>query len=290
MLTLNLRLFDGEGGAAGAAGAEGQTSAGNSSTAGASRNSISGAVHTDNGASDKVDKAAKYKELISGEYKEEHNAYVQNLIRQRLKDSDKIKTANASMKKAMQAAAEKYGLNPDDYEGIAKAISTDDAYIEKASKEEGLTPEQFKEIKKLRAESQQLQSLRSEEARRNDFDAKLQAWQAESESVKQIYPDFDLKTEFENRDFVSLLRNGIDVKTAYEVIHKDEIIGGAMAYTAQQVRQNTVDGIRAKGTRPVEGAAGNEPGSVEKIDVHKLTPADRAEYIRRAANGERISF
>lgn len=287
MLTLNLKLFDG---AAGAAATEGQTSAGKSSTAGANNGSISGAVHTDNGTSDKADKAAKYKELISGEYKDEHNAYVQNLIRQRFKDSDKIKTANASMKKAMQAAAEKYGLNPDDYEGIAKAISTDDAYVEKASKEEGLTPEQFKEIKKLRAESQQLQSIRSEEARRNDFDAKLQAWQAESESVKQIYPGFELKTEFQNKDFVSLLRSGIDVKTAYEVIHKDEIIGGAMAYTAQQVRQNTVDGIRSKGARPVEGAAGEEPGSVNKIDVHKLTKEQRADYIRRAASGEKISF
>lgn len=57
---------------------------------------------------------------------------------------------------------------------------------------------------------------------------------------------------------MGLLRSGVDARTAYEVVHKDEIIGGAMQYTAQRVQEKVVNDIRARGMRPPEnGGSGH---------------------------------
>jgi hypothetical protein len=48
---------------------------------------------------------------------------------------------------------------------------------------------------------------------------------------------FDLRTELANPAFENLIKNNVNIQTAYEVIHKDEIITGAMAATAKQVEQ-----------------------------------------------------
>lgn len=87
-----------------------------------------------------------------------------------------------------------------------------------------------------------------------------------------------------------MLRNGIDVKTAYEVVHKDEIIQGAMAVIARNVKEKVTDNIRANGRRATENGISSQAGIVFKTDVNSLTKADREEIDRRVARGERIKF
>jgi hypothetical protein len=99
-----------------------------------------------------------------------------------------------------------------------------------------------------------------------------------------------LKTELQNPQFQRLIRSGIDVKTAFEVIHKDEIIPAAMQYTAKTVEQKVVNNIRANGMRPSENGVTSKSPVEVKSDVSKLTKADRQEIIRRVRQGEKISF
>ena len=80
------------------------------------------------------------------------------------------------------------------------------------------------------------------------------------------------------------------VRTAYEVIHKDEIIPAAMHMTAKTVEQKLTNKIIAGGARPSENGNSSQGASVTKSDVSQLTKADRAEIARRVARGEKISF
>ena len=108
--------------------------------------------------------------------------------------------------------------------------------------------------------------------------------------MKGDYPSFDLGAESQNPQFLAMLRAGVPVQHAYEVVHMDEIKAGVAKLTAKATEKQVVSGIRAKGARPQEnGTAAQSPFTV-KDDVSKLTRKDRAEIARRVARGETISF
>ena len=112
----------------------------------------------------------------------------------------------------------------------------------------------------------------------------------QAESAKAVYPTFDLETEMDNPQFVNLLRNNIDVRTAYEVLHKDEIIPAAMQFAAKTVEQKIAKNIATNGARPNENGMSSQSAAVVKSDVSKLTKYDIDEVARRVARGERVSF
>ena len=118
----------------------------------------------------------------------------------------------------------------------------------------------------------------------------LQKWYSEGEQVKAVYPDFDLGTESKNPQFISMLKAGVPVQHAYEVIHMDEIKAGVAQSTARQTEKQVVDGIRAKGNRPAENGTSSQSAFTVKDDPHKWTKQDRAEVARRAARGETIKL
>ena len=84
-------------------------------------------------------------------------------------------------------------------------------------------------------------------------------------------------------------RGEVDVKTAYEVVHKDELLTGAIRYAVQSAQKKTVDNIRARGMRPPEnGASGNGSATVVKSNPNNWTKEDFNEVIRRVQHGEKI--
>ena len=74
------------------------------------------------------------------------------------------------------------------------------------------------------------------------------------------------------------------------MIHKDEILSGAMAYTAQKVREQVVKGIEAKGRRPVENGMLSESGIVTLTDVNALTSKDILKILKKVENGVSVKF
>ncbi len=190
----------------------------------------------------------------------------------------------------MELLAGKYGVSADDADALLKAAEADESYYEAEAAEKGLTVEQLKYTKRLERENASLKAAR-EERERQERNSQLHArWMQQTEDAKKVYPGLDFAKEAQDQNFSRLLSVGIDVKTAYEVCHHDEIMSGGMQYAAKRAQQQTMDNIRARGMRPQEGALGASPAGNPKADVSKLTKEQRAEYARRAMRGERITF
>ena len=238
----------------------------------------------------KKDRNAEFEELIRGDYRDQFESRVQNIVKNRLRaNEDKVAKYDASAP-MRQILGQKYGIDPNDTAALTAAIEADASYYAEEAAEMGLTPQQLRDWRKDQREKAaleaQIQSTADEEAARQ-----IQArWEQEAEQTRTIYPDFDLRTELANPAFENLIKNNVNIQTAYEVIHKDEIITGAMAATAKQVEQKMANKIMAGSNRPREGALGGQSAVQVKSDVSKLTKADRAEILRRAQRGEHIVF
>ena len=237
-----------------------------------------------------VDRNAKFEELIKGEYKDLYDAKVQDTVQKRLKNSKETVDKYNALTPTLEILAKKYGVDATDIEALNKAISEDDSYFEEEALEKGITVEQLKEIRKMERENADLKRQMEEQNRRENANKLYAQWMEQEKETKAIYPSFDLRVEMQNPKFLDLLRSNIDVKTAFEVLHKDEIIPAAMQYTAKQVEQKITNKIRANGARPAENGNSSQSATLSKSDVSQLTKADRAEVLRRVANGEKISF
>ena len=156
--------------------------------------------------------------------------------------------------------------------------------------EKGITVQQLKEIRRMEKENAELKRQMHEQEAHQSAAKLYSAWLGQAESTKAVYPSFDLDAEMQNPRFIDLLRNNIDVRTAYEVLHKDEIIPAAMQFTAQKVEQQLTQKIIAGGARPIENGIASQSAAQVKSDVSQLTKADRAEINRRVARGEKIRF
>jgi hypothetical protein len=90
--------------------------------------------------------------------------------------------------------------------------------------------------------------------------------------------------------FQTLLKDDVDVMTAYRAIHMDELLPAAMQYTAQTVESKLAKKIASNGARPAENGMASQSAALVKSDVSQLTKEDRAEIIRRVQRGETIRF
>lgn len=321
-IIFDLQMF-GEGGAAGGEGAgtgaaDGSTggSAAQTQTGRASRNALADVqygkapeaepaqqqeqVEAQKGAQPTeettVDRAKAFEALIKGEFKKEFDERTHRIINERFKQTKTLESQMQQMEPMLQMLAQRYGVeDPKDFAAIAKAIEDDDGYYEEEAAQRDMSVAQLKQMKQIERENAQFKRMQAEQERQQNADRIYQGWLQQSEQVKQTYGNFDLRGELSNEEtgerFMGLLRSGVDVKTAYEVIHKDDIIGGAMHYTAQQTEKRITDNIRARGMRPQENGSGaNAPAIVRKANVNELSRKDRDEIARRVMRGEKISF
>ena len=285
LMTLNLQLFaEGAGdGGTGSAGATGDTG-----TAAVSQTTITDADGT---TATTIDREAEFEKLIKGEYKDLYDSRMQDTIKNRLKGQKETVEKYEALAPTLGLLAKKYGVDASDIDALNKAIEEDDAYYEEEALEKGITVEQLKQFKKMEKENAELKKLRDEQNARQAAEQKVAGWMEESKQVKALYPSFDLKSEMQNPKFIDLLRvPGVDVRTAYELTHKDEIIEGAMRFTAKAVEKKVVDKIAANGARPTENGLSSQSASLTKSDVSQLSKADILEIQRRVARGEKVSF
>lgn len=236
------------------------------------------------------DRNAQFDALIRGEYKDLYEAKLQDTIQKRLKGNEATVQKYNALSPVLELLSSKYGVDAGDTEALAKAIEEDETFYEDEALEKGLTVQQVKEIRKMQRENAALK--KEMEARQNQAraDQIMAKWQSDAESLKQVYPSFDLNREIQDERFRSLLQSNIDVRTAYEVCHKDEIISSAMQFTAGKIAEKVANDVRSGQRRPAEGAMGNRSAVVVKSDVSQLTKADREEIDRRVARGERVVF
>ena len=298
---INLQLFaegsgTGDGGASGATGeaAAPQTKGVKNPLAdvkyGVQQEAQATAVQETETVETQPDRTAEFDKLIKGEYKDLYDANVQDIVQKRLKGTKETVDKYNALAPTLEILANKYGVDVNDINALNTAIEDDDAYFEEEALEKGVTVQQLKEIRKMEKENAELKRQMQEQTAQQNASKLYSAWMEQAESAKQVYPSFDLRAEMQNPRFVDLLKSNVDVRTAYEVLHKDEIIPAAMQFTAQKVEQKLANKIIANGARPTENGINSQAASQVKSDVSQLSKADRAEIARRVARGEKISF
>ena len=305
---LSLQIFAEGAGAAGGAG-DGGTAQGQGVMAGAASQQMKGAKNPladvkygiqaedapDAGvqATNAQNPDAEFEKLIKGQYKAQYDARMQDTIQKRLKGTKETVDKYNALQPVLEILGKKHGVDASDIEALTKAIEEDDSYFEDEALERGMTVKQLKEVRSMERENAELRKqMQEQKAQQTQENAnKLYAsWMEQAEKAKQVYPSFDLRAEMNNPKFVDLLRSNIDVRTAYEVLHKDEIIPAAMHFTAQTVESKIAKGIAANRARPTENGMSSSSAAVVKSDVSQLSKADRAEIIRRVQRGEKIRF
>ena len=75
---------------------------------------------------------------------------------------------------------------------------------------------------------------------------------------------------------------------AYEFVHRDELIGGAMKYTADKIREMTLKDIQQRGLRPGENGLSGLAAGTTRPDPSRWTDDEIDRVVTRAKNGERI--
>ena len=296
-LILNLQLFA-EGGGDTGSGDSGVSAGipGQQNTTGVKNSLASVQYGVQEGTSDSdsqvetIDRNAEFEKLIKGEYKDLYDQRVQDIVQKRLKNSKETVERFNALAPTLDMLSRKYGVDASDIESLNRAIEEDDAYYEDEALEKGITVEQLKEIRRMERENADLKRQMDERRIQENADRIYAQWIDQADALKGIYPSFDLNTELQNPRFADLISNNVDVRTAYEVIHKDDIIQSAMQFTAQKVQQKVTNSIRANGSRPRENGSNGASASLVKSDVSQLTKADRQEIARRVARGERIVF
>ncbi len=140
----------------------------------------------------------------------------------------------------------------------------------------------------IEEETEEEEFIREREERLRN---RISGWLKESGEIKELYPDFDLRNELRSSPLFSrLVLSGAPLQAAYEIVHKDEILSGAMAYTADRVREQVVKNIETKGRRPLENGISSESAVMTAIDVNALTAKDIHKILKQVENGASIKF
>lgn len=207
----------------------------------------------------------EFQGLIEGKFKDEFHKKTQSIIDKRFKETKLLEEYKQKASPIIEKLSDIYEIENGNYEALYEKISS--------------------------AAENQDSKLKEKEESREALKQRVDSWVKESEALKELYEDFDFRNELKSNSlFGQLLYNGVPLKTAYEIIHKDEILSGAMAYTAQKVREQVVKGIEAKGRRPVENGLLSESGIVTLTDVNALTSQDILKILKKVENGVSVKF
>ncbi len=228
-----------------------------------------------------------FDELIEGDYKEDFNKKMQSIVQNRIKNVKGSEESLRALEPVLQSLAEKYGVEDStDIKSLVEAFTNDDSLYEEEAQERGIDVETLKNIKKL--ERQNAEFAREMERRERETE-NAQAWQEvlrQAEEAKEIYPNLDIKEEMQNDDFAHLVAVNVPVKTAFEVVHHDELQAMSAKVIADQTARRVANSVKANRKRVGEGQ-GTTPVVVKK-DFTKLTDEERDDVYERVMAGEEI--
>lgn len=295
---LNLQLFA-DGGAAGgtaAAGAEGTgvsasvagvQSGGKADPQAADGTPVAGVDKE----APKVDRKAEFDKMIKGDYKDLYDANVSAIVQRRLKGPAADAAKYRELSPTMELLAKHYGLeDPTDIKALNAAVEADNTFIERLAYEKNMSPEEYRRLQRIERENRELTRQVEERRKQEAMAQQYGAWKQQAEQAQRLFPSLNLDHEMGNPDFMRLLQSGVDVRSAYQVIHADEIYTGLLRTATDEATKQVAASVAANGVRPTENGAGAQSAATVKFDPSKMTKAQRRDLNRRAAMGEKISF
>ena len=222
----------------------------------------------------------------------EYNKQMQAVVQSRLRSAKGAEEALGKLAPALELLARKHGFDPanPDYDALAQAISDDDSYYEDKALEMGVSVETAKKIDQQErdtARQQQQEARTLEEQKIQQHFAKLEQ---QAEAMKQVFPNFDLRTELKNPVFVRMTSPnvGLSVEDAYYAVHRKELQTAAMQVTAQKTAQKISNAIQSGSRRPSENGTSGQAPSVTTFDYRSMSPEQREALKARIRSGEKI--
>ena len=231
-----------------------------------------------------------FRDMVNGEFKDIYTEETQQIINRRFKESKGMEASLSAQKPIMDMLMQRYNIGDGDVAKLQAAIEEDNSYWQEAADQQGLTVDQYKTKMKLERENAELKAAQQRQLGEQAAQQQFAKWTQEAESVKGLYPGFDLRAELQSGQFRDLLKAGISVQQAYELVHMDEIRDATARSAAKTASEQMAANIKSRAARPSENGTSSQSAVVVKNDVSKLTRAERAEIARRAQRGEKISF
>lgn len=226
----------------------------------------------------------EFESLIKGKYKEQYDTRVQDTVRKRLRSSHETVEKFKALTPALNLLAEHYGVDPTDTEALRRAVEGDDAFYKAQAQQRGMDVQSMKAIRALEQENQGLRQAAQDQHFQQYLLHRAIQWKQQADEAKSTYPDLDMNIECQNPRFRQLLGSGLDVASAYLLVHRDSVLEAA----AQSGRQMMASNLMATGKRPSENGTSGQSAAVMASDVASMSKADRENIRRRAARGERI--
>lgn len=203
------------------------------------------------------ERQARYRALVSGEFKDLFTADTQRIIDQRFKETRSLRETVEAQRPVLERLMSRYGVQDGDVRALAAALED---------------------------EERERQAFLAAQAQR------AEGWRQEAEETRTVYPEFDLARESEEPYFAAMLQTGIPVKLAYEVMHLEAIKTQVARQAAEEREWALTEHIRARGIRPAENGGAAQNGLTAKVNMERMTKEERADVARRAMRGETIIF
>lgn len=113
--------------------------------------------------------------------------------------------------------------------------------------------------------------------------ARMSEIEAQRQSLIQKNPDFDMKAEMQNQDFVNYVwGSNLSVEDAYYLVHREELL--------EQARLNGMQMALNRSNRVPENGTSKSRPAIAKKSPKDLSDKEVDAIIARVKNGETVTF
>lgn len=229
-----------------------------------------------------------YADLIkSDRYKEEHKAYMDKTIADRLKKYKGIEDDNAKYKGILDTVACKYGVdtNADNFlDVLSRKIDEDDSYYENYAIEHDISTDEARRIVTMERKVARIEAEKAEAQKQEQMRQQIITLRQNAEKTKSQFPQFDLDVEMQNEKFRRLcaVNNG-DTTAAFMACHWNEILPATVQLASRQIQAQTANAVASNKARPIENGISSQAPSVVQNDFRNMSLTD----LRKFADEQR---
>ncbi len=234
-----------------------------------------------------------YAELIkSDKYKEDHKAYMDKTIGDRLKKYKGLEEDLGKHKALLDTVAYKYGVNPDDenfIDVLKEKIDADDSYYENYAMEHDISTEEARKIVTMERKANQYDAERKAREEQEQARQRIMVLRQNAEKTKAQFPNFDLETEMQDERFRRLCAaNNGDTTAAYMACHWNEILPATVQMASKQIQGQMAQAVASNTARPIENGISSSAPSVVSHDFRNMSLQEIRKYAeeqRRKTTG-----
>ncbi len=223
-----------------------------------------------------------YDELIKGDYKEEHKAYMDKAISERFKKYKGLEETNGKLKGILDIVANKYGVDPnaeDFLDTLNQKIEADDSYYEDYAMKHDISTEEARKMVTMERKVAQIEAQEEARKKQEQMQQHMLTLRRNAEQTKARFPEFELETAMQDEKFRRLcaVTNG-DTTSAYMACNWNKIIPAQVSMAAQQAQVQTARAVAANKARPVENGMTSAAPSVVENNFKGMSLKDIRAY------------